>query len=117
TMLVPLSVFFSVSGNKEASYTDAQRQQINRWFWRSAFSKRYGSGVIRNLNADIAEMRRLQNSEKSALGDFEVSISADFFLSNTFGMGNVNTKTFILMLAQSKPYRSFLVHPSTWQLR
>jgi hypothetical protein len=103
TMLVPLSVFFSVSANKEASYTNAQRQRINRWFWRSAFSKRYGSGVIRNLNADIAEMRRLQNSEKSALGDFEVNISVDFFLSNTFGMGNVNTKSFILMLAQSTP--------------
>ena len=103
TMLVPLCVFFSVPGNKEASYSDDQREQIDRWFWRSAFSRRYGSGVIRNLNADIAEMRKLRDGEKSILGDFDVYITSDFFTSNAFGMGNVNTKSFILMLAQRKP--------------
>jgi hypothetical protein len=103
TMLVPLSVFFGVSGNREASYSDAQRQQINRWFWRSAFSRRYGSGVIRNLNADIAEMAKLRNAERSAAGDFFVNLNSEFFLTNTFGMGTVNTKSFILMLAQFDP--------------
>jgi hypothetical protein len=57
TLLVPLSVFFAVPGAKEAKYTDAQRKRIDRWFWRSAFSKRYSSAVLRNLNSDIAEMR------------------------------------------------------------
>ncbi len=35
TLLVPLSVFFSISGNKEASFDDQQRTKINRWFWRA----------------------------------------------------------------------------------
>lgn len=103
TMLVPLAVFFAVRGSKEASYTDAQRDRINRWFWRTAFSRRYSSGVLRNLKADIAEMAALRDGKPSALGEFEIDIDPDFFITNNFSMGNVNTKTFILLLATQKP--------------
>jgi len=102
TMLIPLAVFFSAPGSKEVKYTDAQRIQINLWFWRSAFSRRYSSGVIRNLNTDIAEMQKLKAGQTSTLGDFGVVFDETFFM-NTFGMGNVNTKTFLLMLAQHTP--------------
>jgi len=103
TMLVPLAVFFAVPGNKEASYTDAQRDRINRWFWRTAFSRRYSSGVLRNLKVDISEMSAMRGGKVSALGDFETDVEADFFLKNNFSMGNVNTKTFLLLLATKKP--------------
>lgn len=103
TVLVPLSVFFAVPGNSEATVTDAQRRQINQWFWRSAFTKRYSSGVLRSLNADIEEMRLLRSDGVSNLGNFSADVKKEFFLENTFGMGNVNTKTFILMLASKKP--------------
>jgi hypothetical protein len=52
TVLVPLSVFFAVEGNQEIKYTDEQRRAINRWFWRSAFSRRYSAGVLRNLKGN-----------------------------------------------------------------
>ncbi len=107
TLLVPLSVFFAVKGNKEASTTDEQRKQINRWFWRASFSKRYSSAVLRNLNTDIDGMLKLKKGEESKLGDFTVSLDGDFFKKNAFGMNNVNTKTFILMLAGKTP-RSFI---------
>lgn len=103
TVLVPLSVFFAVPGNAEAGYNDHQRQKINQWFWRSAFTKRYSSGVLRSLNADIEEMKLLRLNGDSNLGNFTVDVRRDFFLENTFGMGNVNTKTFILMLANKSP--------------
>lgn len=103
TLLVPLSAFFAVSGNKEASYTADQRDRINRWFWRTCFSRRYSSGVIRNLNADIAEMIKLRDGENSNLGNFDVPLDHFFFRYHTFGMTSVNTKTFILMLAQHSP--------------
>jgi hypothetical protein len=103
TMLIPLCVFFAASGNKEAKYSDEQRRTINRWFWRSAFSRRYSSGVIRNLNTDITEMGKLKRGEKSSLGEFATQVDASFFIANDFGIGNVNTKTFILMLAQAEP--------------
>jgi len=107
TILVPLSVFFAVEGEKEIKYSDEQRRCIDRWFWRSAFSKRYSSGVLRNLKADIDEMSKLREGKQNSLGNFSVTVSPEFFIENIFGMGNVNTKSFILMLAQEGP-RSFV---------
>jgi hypothetical protein len=107
TLLVPLSVFFAVPGNKEAAVTHAQRERINRWFWRACFSRRYSSAVLRNLNTDIEEMLNLREGVVSKLGDFNLDLEPDFFIRNVFGMANVNTKTFILMLATRGP-RSFI---------
>ncbi|MGH9515508.1 MAG: GmrSD restriction endonuclease domain-containing protein [Terriglobales bacterium] len=107
TVLVPLSVFFAADGNEEAKYTDEHRQAINRWFWRTAFSKRYSAGVLRNLKADIDDMEKMRDGKEHTLGVFQMSVSDAFFTDNIFGMGNVNTKSFILMLAQARP-RSFI---------
>ncbi len=103
TLLVPLAVFFAASGNSEVSYTDSQKKRITRWFWRSAFSKRYSSGVLRNLKTDILQMNNLREDTESSLGEFPLNIEKDFFTHNKFGLGNVNSKTFILMLAQKNP--------------
>lgn len=102
-ILVPLSAFFSVPENKEIKYTDEQRKAINRWFWRACFGKRYSSGLLRNLNSDIEEMRKLREGKPSALGGFPINIANDYFTSNIFTIGTVNTSTFILLLAQQKP--------------
>jgi hypothetical protein len=103
TQIVPLSVFFAVQANKESSYTNEQSQQIDRWFWRSSFSRRYSSGVIRNLNTDIVGMVNLRGGKPSNLGNFDPDISESFFRFSDFGITSVNTKTFILMLAQQSP--------------
>lgn len=103
TLLVPLSVLFAAPDGKEVSLTAEQSAQVERWFWRASFSKRYSSAVLRNLNTDIAEMGKLRDNEPSKLGDFTVDIDEEFFLRNGFGMSNVNTKTFILMLATQAP--------------
>jgi len=102
-LLVPLSAFFAISGNKEIKYTDEQRRAIRRWFWRACFGKRYSSGLLRNLNNDIEEMRKLRDGKPSALGGFPINIAEDYFTSNIFTIGTVNTNTFILLLAQQKP--------------
>lgn len=107
TLLVPLSVFFAVAGTQEARCTDDQRRKINRWFWRASFSKRYSSAVLRNLNSDIEQMSTLRDNGDSNLGEFSVEILPDFFKLNTFGFNNVNTKTFVLLLASRQP-RSFI---------
>lgn len=102
-LLVPLSAFFAVPANKEVKYTDEQRKTISRWFWRACFGKRYSSGLLRNLNADIEEIRKLRDNKPSALGGFPLTIAEDYFTSNIFTIGTVNTNTFILLLAQQQP--------------
>lgn len=103
TTLVPLCVFFAIDGNRERSYTDDQRRKINRWFWRSAFSKRYSAATLRNLKQDIDEIQKLRDGKPDELGSFAVTVGPEFFLENTFVISNVNTKTLILMLAQVQP--------------
>jgi hypothetical protein len=103
TLLVPLSVFFAVSGTTELVVSSEQRNRILRWFWRSSFSKRYSSGVIRNLEEDIEAMLVLRFRHTSNLGDFYCKVHGEFFTYNTFSLGSVNTKTMILLLAQKRP--------------
>jgi hypothetical protein len=102
-MLVPLSVFFAAPGTKGVNMTNAQRSELLRWFWRSCFSRRFSSGVLRSLKADIGQMRKLREEGSSELSDFACSVSRDFFLDNQFQVAAVNTKTFILMLAKQGP--------------
>ncbi|RYD77145.1 MAG: DUF262 domain-containing protein [Verrucomicrobiaceae bacterium] len=103
TLVVPLSVFFSIEGTKERHYSDKQRKALDRWFWRAAFSRRYSSGVLRTLKTDIEEMAKLRDNKPSTIGEFHTPLGPDFFTENKFGMSSVNTKTFILMLANNHP--------------
>ena len=103
TILVPLSVFFAVAGNKDAPYSDSQRKTLVQWFWRTCFSRRYSSGVLRNLKTDIEEALKLKTGAPSSLGSFAASVSPAFFEDNTFTIDTVNTRATILMLAQKNP--------------
>ena len=107
-LLVPLSVFFATPGNEAVQVSDEQRAPSVRWFWRSCFSRRYSSGVLRNLKTDIEEIQKLKNGEENRLDAFSVTVEPAFFASeNTFRVDSVNTKTFVLMLANRNPL-SFL---------
>jgi hypothetical protein len=103
TFLVPLSVLFAVPANKSVQITDEQREMLVKWFWRSSFSKRYSSGVLRNLKTDIDEILRLKAGAKSELGEFPAPVDETFFLDNAFRVDSVNTKTLILLLANQRP--------------
>lgn len=100
TLLVPLSVFFARTSLRVA---DGQRATLIRWFWRSCFSRRYSAGVIRNLNRDIEEAAGLRNGTSAALADFATTVENEFFADNVFNISTVNTRTFVLLLAQLQP--------------
>lgn len=102
-ILVPLTVFFSVAGDKEHSYSDQQRQNLVKWFWRASFGKRYSHGTMRNLSADIDEIIKLKNNEDNSLGGFNTQISDNLFKEEKFLINSVLTKAFILLLAKNKP--------------
>lgn len=101
TLLVPLSVFFASTGS--VPLTNVQREEILQWFWRSCFSRRYSSGVLRKLKADIEQMVALRVDGNSTLSAFPATVDQSFFIDNAFYSGTVNTKTFILLLAQQQP--------------
>lgn len=103
TILVPLSVFFARPGNEFVQVNDRQRARLVRWFWRACFSRRYSSGVLRNLREDIRAITELKADRPSTLGDFPAIITRDYFLSNTFRVNSVNSTTFVLLLAQRNP--------------
>jgi hypothetical protein len=107
TLLIPLSAFFAVPGNKQFNYNDEQRQNLVKWFWRSCFSKRFSAGVLRNLNTDIAESLKLRNLQNNTLANFKTEVSKEFYKEDQFKINTVNTKTFVLQLAQNEP-RSFI---------
>ncbi len=103
TLLVPLSVFFAAPGEEHVQMTNVQRQRLLRWFWRACFSRRFSSGVLRNLKDDIAAMTLLKSNRPNTLGDFPVLVTREFFVQNAFRVNTVNTTTFVLMLAQRGP--------------
>lgn len=103
TALVPLSVYFAVAGGKSVKLTDPHREELERWFWRTCFSRRYSAGVLRNLNRDIEEAAKLRDGATSALADFSASVDADFFTDQRFNVSTVHSKTFVLLLAQHAP--------------
>jgi hypothetical protein len=103
TMLVPLVVFFAAPPGTHVVITSDQRKAIIRWFWRTAFARRYSSGVLRYLSEDIRQIKALKEGTPSSLGSFSCSVTSEFFLETTFKIGTVNTKTFVLLLASKQP--------------
>jgi hypothetical protein len=103
TIMVPLAVYFAISGNREVIVSDSYRKQLIRWFWRTSFSKRYSSGVLRYLKEDIEHIRVLKAGQESKLGNFICNVDESFFFGNCFNISAVNTKTFILLLASKSP--------------
>jgi hypothetical protein len=109
TILVPLSVFFAAERDSEIKLTNEQRRTLNGWFWWTCWSRRYSSGVLRNLKTDIdfmSSVKALQLPNRIRF-DRESLAQETFFLTNKSQMSTVNTKTFILLLVQRTP-RSFL---------
>lgn len=107
TMLVPLSVFFATKGSKGVKLDADQKTALTRWFWKSCFSRRFSAGVLRNLKRDISEMIALRDRQKSSLDSFNASVNDEYFINQSFTVGTVHTKTFILLLANHKP-KSFI---------
>lgn len=106
-MIVSLVKFFGSGRTNGQLYTDRQRRQLIKWFWRSCFSRRYSSGVNDAHKVDLSAMAKLRTDENTDICTFKCDISTAFFLSNQFSISSVNTKTFITMLASNAP-QSFI---------
>lgn len=102
-MIVSLVKFFGSGKTNGQLYTDKQRRQLIKWFWRCCFSRRYSSGVNDSHRVDLAAMCKLRNDENTDVCTFKCDLTTAFFLSNQFSISSVNTKTYIAMLASNSP--------------
>ena len=102
-MIVPLVKFFATDKKNGTLYTDKQRNQLIRWFWRNCFARRYSSGVNDAHKIDISFMQKLKNDENIDISQFNCEIDSNFFTKNSFNINSVNTKTFIALLASRNP--------------
>lgn len=103
TLLVPLSAFFAGADGSEVQTTDEQRKTLLRWFWKASLSRRFSAGVFTNLRRDLNQVQALRTDGSSDLAEISSPIEADYFSENRFTIGSVNTKTYVLLLAQLRP--------------
>lgn len=102
-IIIPLAVFFSISGNKQVRYTADQKNAILIWFWRTSFMRRYNSQTVATLQEDITQMVKLKRGESSSLGDFPFQISPEYFSEQEFRINTIASKSTILLLSQKSP--------------
>jgi hypothetical protein len=106
-MIIPLARCFAT--DKAAGFhPDAkQRSALKRWFWHSSFSRRYSNSVDNAIAQDIAAVQQLLAGNTSEFEKRTITISPTYFTENAFNLTSVNTKVYVLLLAQARP-KSFL---------
>jgi len=107
SMIIPLARCFATDKAVGFHPNAAQRAALRRWFWHSCFSRRYSNSVDNAIAQDIAAVQQLLAGNTGEFEKRNFAVSPDYFINNVFALTAVNTKVFILMLAQAKP-KSFL---------
>lgn len=107
SMIIPLTRCFSTDKESGFHPNAKQRSSLKRWFWHSCFSRRYSNSVDSAISQDIAAMMQLLAGNTVDLDKRVTTILPDYFTTNSFSLTAVNTKVFVLLLAQAQP-KSFL---------
>ena len=105
-IMVPLSAYFATDGKDGVNYSIKQKKNILKWFWRTAFSRRYTSDVNERQAFDISELLKLRNDENYEINLPARDVRYEFGTTN-FSAANANSKTTILLLSSTEP-QSFL---------
>jgi hypothetical protein len=103
SMMIPLSCFFATEKVEGERYVDAQREQLVRWFWRTALSRRYSADVNAKQASDITELTNLKKDAAYIVKLPSADLKIEFEKAN-FLNSSANSKTLICMLAQKHPH-------------
>lgn len=103
SMLIPLSCYFATEKEEGDRYTDAQRAQLKKWFWRTALSRRYSADVNSKQAIDISEMKKLKADAAYEMRQPNADLKIEFEKAN-FLSSSANSKSLICMLAQMGPH-------------
>ncbi|MFT8421762.1 MAG: DUF262 domain-containing protein [Gluconacetobacter sp.] len=111
SMIVPLVRFFATTNPAGFHPNSMQSENLIRWFWRSCFSRRYSNSVDTALGQDIDAVIKLRSGDDSGFARAVPIVDPSFFTDNIFSLNSVNTKTFILLLAHSRPLSFWSAQP------
>lgn len=107
SMIVSLSAFFATDRTSGMSFNDNQRKQLIKWFWKSNFSRRYSAAIQDRHKQDISLMKELALVDTTLIAEFDCNLERQYFEESAFNVGSVNTKSFVIMLANHNP-KSFI---------
>ena len=97
--LVSLSYFF----HHKKTATANQMAGLKKWFWKTAFSRRYAGQTDDKMNADIEFMTKLLQEDLAGLTAYPTELKASTLLDQKFSKGNPHTRAFLLLMAQKAP--------------
>ena len=101
-MFVPLCTFFATEKKDGFNYSSKQKNVIKKWFWRSAFSRRFSASVNDRQAHDIRELILLKKDEDHEFNFPKKELKFDF-ATNMFSVRAANTKSTILLLNTLSP--------------
>lgn len=97
--IVPLAYFFSHTKTPSAT----QVSTLRKWFWKTAFSRRYAAQTDEKMNADIRFMKQLIAEDATGIGSYNSEITKDILVKLKFTKSHPYTRALLLLLAQKSP--------------
>lgn len=96
--LTLLVEFFNLCQNTNSDKVE----KLKIWFWETSLSRYFGTSNTGQNARDLDKIRLFARNEVNNL-EFEIRISMDKFLDDSFRFSTSNTKTFILLLSLQNP--------------
>jgi hypothetical protein len=98
--LIGITKFYDVIKSPTAN----QIKLLRQWFWKTSFSTRYSTGQTNaKMDLDIDSIIDLSVGNLGAFDDYKYSVSMAMLKSVKFSKANSVTRSFLLLMAQSKP--------------
>ena len=83
--------------------TADQVNALKKWFWKTAFSRRYSGQTDDKMNADIQFMKKLRDGDTSGISAYVSELTPSILQKQKFTKGNPFTRAMLLLLAQKGP--------------
>lgn len=97
--IVGLAYFFSKTNFPSME----QAEILQKWFWRTTFSRRYSRGTDDMMNEDIVFFKAVLHENYAGLTKYSATITKNALLKQIFSKNMPFTRAFLLLLAQCQP--------------
>lgn len=95
--------FFFYNTTATATPSGDQITALKKWFWKTAFSRRYAAQTDDKINSDIAFMKRLAAGDPSGISAYSSELTKGMLTKLKFTKSHPYTRALLLLLAQKSP--------------